>query len=129
METQERIERARTAVMALRDQWDAAERVAGPPCSECRHRLNLPKSPVCQHLAFRYFEHHPATGEKKLIGQRAITEARSDTGLCGPEALLFDEVGVDVHIARFIWRRRLEGAWLAMLSLFGWLIIYSSSSS
>jgi hypothetical protein len=60
---------------------------AGPPCSECRYRTLLD---MCSNPAYLVQEFSPATGEYSEKSRTDVKEARDDTGLCGPEALLFE---------------------------------------
>ena len=59
---------------------------AGPPCSECRYRTILD---MCGNPVYVVQEFSPATGEYSEKAQTRVSEARSDSGLCGPEGLLF----------------------------------------
>lgn len=73
---------------------------AGPPCSECRYRTLLD---MCGNPAYTVQEFSPATGRYSERSQTKIAEARDDTGLCGPEALLFEPHGTLVPLLRGLW--------------------------
>lgn len=62
-------------------------RKAGPPCSECRFRK---LSNYCGNPAYAEPGFNPAAGTYVEKFTTSVAEARSEDGLCGPEALLFE---------------------------------------
>jgi hypothetical protein len=84
---------------------------AGPPCSECRYRTLLD---MCSNPAYVVQEFSPATGAYSETSRTKVSEARDDTGLCGPEALLFEPHGRIVPLARGLWTGAKAG-WVVLL--------------
>lgn len=89
MDRDERLEAVRERVIALRNHAVEA-REAGPPCWQCRF-YELPtgrcKSDVIAGMTwnaeYRRFRYGRPT---------KATDARAPSGLCGPEALLFEKI-------------------------------------
>ena len=74
---------------------------AGPPCSECRYKTLLG---MCGSPAYAVQRFSPATGEYSSRSETDLDTARSDGGLCGPEALLFEPQGWFVPLVVGTWR-------------------------
>jgi hypothetical protein len=74
---------------------------AGPPCSECRYKSLLG---MCGNPAYTVHEFSPATGEYSEQSRTPVADARAETGLCGPEALLYEPHGFIVPLIRGTWR-------------------------
>ena len=68
---------------------------AGPPCSECRYKTLLG---MCGSPAYAVQKFSPSTGEYSSRSETSPEVARSEDGLCGPEALLFEPQSF-LHIA------------------------------
>jgi hypothetical protein len=90
--TTARIERARREMERLRHEALDAESGAarfGPDCKGCRHSDT--GSPLyCRHPALQKVS-VDWRGRVTMSGQRTCRDVRSEDGLCGPEAALFDE--------------------------------------
>lgn len=62
---------------------------AGPPCSSCRYSaLQYCKNPAMFEQVFE-----PATGKYSAYSVTTLQDARSEGGLCGPEAFLHERPG------------------------------------
>lgn len=84
------------------------ERVAeatGPPCVDCRHywppdKISLiepnmrPKVAICRHIAHAERSFDPTVGVFHEREETPAANARSETGLCGPEGLLFEPIPI-----------------------------------
>lgn len=64
-----------------------AAKHAGPPCRECRYRTF---TGFCGSPAYSDVRFNPAQGTYEENHSVSIDEARSETGICGPEGLLFE---------------------------------------
>lgn len=60
---------------------------AGPPCRDCRY-ITLTGS--CSNPAYYRQEFEPSSGNYKVRCDTPVATARSEAGLCGPEALLWE---------------------------------------
>jgi hypothetical protein len=60
---------------------------AGPPCMDCKYKTLLGN---CSNPAYYQQEFEPSTGSYSVKHETRIEEARSEGGLCGPEALLWE---------------------------------------
>lgn len=60
----------------------------GPPCKTCVHYM--PMSARCTHLAMTERTYRRVEGKWEDRAKVGAHLARSEDGLCGPEALLFD---------------------------------------
>lgn len=95
MDTRERIKAARERLRELQLDERRAE-LAGAPCVDCRHvtqaMRGYPKEPVavCGHLAYTKRHFDPTQGKFIEAAEVDAADARSEDGLCGPEAILFD---------------------------------------
>lgn len=58
---------------------------------------------MCDNPVYSVQKFSPATGEYSEKSRTPVAEARSDTGICGPEALLFEPHGVIVPMLRGLW--------------------------
>lgn len=74
-------------------------REAGPPCSDCRYRTLLNN---CGNPAYAEPRFEPSSGTYAEAFSTPIKSARSDDGLCGPEALLFETQSLPVFVARSV---------------------------
>lgn len=123
MDTAARVEAAMARLeagkaVALR----AAE--AGPPCAGCA--CFVKDMALCGHPAYSEHQFNPIAGEIRQEIAVPAVQARSDDGLCGPEALLFERaypvLGPVLGAAKFI--LAIGGIYLVgMLALFGALTI------
>jgi hypothetical protein len=99
MDTRERIEavRRRLRDMQSDERWFEA---SGPPCYECAHysrwladeRLDRGKKipSQCRHLALTNRTFDLPAGVIREKATYSTDQARSEEGLCGPEAILFE---------------------------------------
>lgn len=60
---------------------------AGPPCADCRFKTLLDR---CSNPAYSVPSFDPAAGEWVDRFETSVSDARSDAGLCGSEAVLFE---------------------------------------
>lgn len=81
---------------------------AGPPCMDCRFQTVLGR---CSNPAYAEQSFDPARGVYSETFSTPISSARSDDGLCGPEALLFEPRGFIAFVTRNLGR----GAWNGVL--------------
>jgi hypothetical protein len=88
----------------------ARVREAGPPCLDCRYRTLLG---TCGNPAYAKQAFDPARGAYSERFETRVSVARSDDGLCGPEALLFEPRNALVAIANGLG----QGAWNVLLSI------------
>ena len=100
MDTRKRIETVRKVLRQIQlDERRAQD--AGPSCSLCIFGpINDSGVGFCDHIVHWQRHHDPVRG--KWLGARHVTtaEARSEEGLCGPEALLFQPYSLGRRIAR-----------------------------
>ena len=103
----------------LIDTLDVARkaREAGPPCSECHYRTILGN---CGNPAYAEAKFEPASGTYEESYSTSVKTARSDDGLCGPEAILFEAAHIPAFIAKSVFKG-LRAAWLSIAA--AWLII------
>lgn len=92
MDTQARIDAAKSRLEQQRSIVVAA-RDAGPPCWSCRyHDIIANGGPFCTHLAVVDQSFDPVRGRLDAKIKTKPAAARSPSGLCGPEALLYEPV-------------------------------------
>jgi hypothetical protein len=60
---------------------------AGPPCRDCRF---ITITGCCSNPAYYGQEFEPSSGTYKINCDTTVQAARSEGGLCGPEALLWE---------------------------------------
>lgn len=60
---------------------------AGPPCRDCKF---ITLTGRCSNPAYYRQDFEPSSGDYKVRCDTPVTEARSEGGLCGPEALLWE---------------------------------------
>lgn len=94
----ERLEVVRSLAVKARD--------AGPPCSDCRFQTLLR---TCGNPAYADFTFEPSKGRVSEAFNTPIEKARDESGLCGPEAILFEPQIVPVTVGKGI----IHGSWLA----------------
>ena len=104
MDTASRIEAAKTRLETQKAVLIRA-RDAGPPCIKCRwfvppksigpggERYYKPEGPFCGHLANSKQMYDPVTGKLYAKIDVPPQQARSDDGVCGFEATLFEAKG------------------------------------
>lgn len=88
----ERLQANRTLAVKARE--------AGPPCLDCRYRTLFN---ACGNPAYVEQRFEPSTGRFQELFDTPISTARSDDGLCGPEALLFEPQLPAVAIIKPVW--------------------------
>lgn len=64
-----------------------AVEAAGPPCRDCRF---ISLTGCCSNPAYYRQAFEPSSGSYKINCDTPVSEARSEHGLCGPEALLWE---------------------------------------
>lgn len=95
-------------VALVRAELDERVRVAriaeaAPACRECRYDLGG----GCGNPALTKTDYQPHTGYFGELVTVSLSDARSDKGLCGPEALLFDPLAPS-EMQRREWREALS---------------------
>jgi hypothetical protein len=60
---------------------------AGPPCRDCRF---ITLTGCCSNPAYYRQEFKASSGDYKVRCETSVDDARSEDGLCGPEALLWE---------------------------------------
>lgn len=60
---------------------------AGPPCRDCRFIM---LTGCCSNPAYYRQTFEPSSGSYAIRCETPVAEARSEGGLCGPEALLWE---------------------------------------
>lgn len=93
---------------------------AGPPCSDCRYRTLLD---TCGNPAYVVQEFSPATGVYSERSRTSVRDAREETGLCGPEALLFEPNGAIVPLIRGVWTGAKAGWVILVLGIIGFMAL------
>jgi hypothetical protein len=83
--TDQRIAAVRSRLRSLQIDEGAAEAL-GRPCVSCIYYSN----PVCRHLVLSERQFDVVQGKFDEQSKVGAAEARSNSGLCGPEALLFE---------------------------------------
>jgi hypothetical protein len=73
------LERVKTEARAIE--------AAGPPCRDCRY---ITLTGICSNPAYYRQEFEPSSGRYKINCDTPVADARSEVGLCGPEALLWE---------------------------------------
>lgn len=105
-----RLEQQRSIAVAARD--------AGPPCWSCRyHDILATGGPFCTHLAVVDQSFDPVRGKLEAKVKTKPADARSSSGLCGPEGILFEPVLASAKVRAALGAAVLAGA--ALLTLFG----------
>lgn len=98
---------------------------AGPPCRECRYSTLFG---TCSNPAYYEQSFSPARGTYNIAHNTDVEAARSETGLCGPEALLWEpqsspraflrEIGRKMEAHPYLTALSLVGLWSALEALF-----------
>lgn len=60
---------------------------AGPPCRDCKF---ITLTGCCSNPAYYRQDFEPSSGSYKVRCDTPVADARSEGGLCGPEALLWE---------------------------------------
>lgn len=82
----------------------------GPGCFRCRHQ----HSGICRHPVMTSYESTAALNRLQERQEVTIEQARSDDGLCGPEALLFEAWPLKLKLAYLAgtgWVASVAAAW------------------
>lgn len=90
----ERLEQVSAVARMARD--------AGPPCRGCVYCGDEKPTPVCHHLVYLEPRFDAAIGTLEGQSLRLVNAARSDTGYCGPEGLLFEPKGLLWRLRRIV---------------------------
>lgn len=104
------------------------EKIGPPSCKSCVHGpIGTGGIGSCDHPVHWRLRHDPVTG--KLIGridEISTDKARSEGGLCGPEALLFDERRPGERAARWVAEHDPVWLFLGFCSLLGLGIVIAT---
>lgn len=92
----DRVTRAQ-AELCERKAFAEGVKKAGPPCLTCRHKTLLG---MCGNPAYAKQSFDPVTGRYSETFETETGQARADDGLCGPEAILWEEM----PLVRAYWR-------------------------
>src|SRR5881392_3546845 len=111
----DRVTRAQTE-LCERKAFAEEVKKAGPPCLTCRHKTLLG---MCGNPAYAKQSFDPARGRYSETYEVEVTHARTDDGLCGPEAVLWEEM----PLAQAYWREAKSFAethpWLTVFGVVG----------
>lgn len=104
MNHEERRQAGLLAVRRVREQYDVA--FHRPRCSDCRFGpVRAGDRDRCEH-----FTHWEISPDRRLRIPVTTEQARSESGLCGPDALLFEPYGRFRRIARWLARQKPQDA-------------------
>jgi hypothetical protein len=79
---------------------------------------------MCSNPAYVVQEFSPATGAYSETSRTKVSEARDDTGLCGPEALLFEPHGTVVPLLRGLFKGAKIGWVVAILGFTAFIALW-----
>lgn len=85
----ERRETASRALGLKRDEFDRL-RTVGPSCRDCIYGPDHTAKGVCRHMIHATVRHETVSDTLDARSFVFTTTARSEDGLCGPEALLYE---------------------------------------
>lgn len=89
---------------------------AGPPCRDCRYATILG---TCGNPAYYEQSFAPASGRYSIDRNTSFDDARSEGGLCGPEALLWEPQSKAWAIIGGMGRQMEAHPWFTALALVG----------
>lgn len=92
----DRVTRAQ-AELCERKAFAEGVRRAGPPCLTCRHKTLLGR---CSNPAYAKQFFDPTMGRYLEMFETEVDAARAEDGLCGPEAILWE----DMSLPQAYWR-------------------------
>jgi hypothetical protein len=114
----ERIQAVRKRLQEMKSDEDAAK-ASGPPCSECVYGpINDTGEGLCDYIAHWDRRWDPVAGKWRGSLKTTTREARSETGLCGPEGLLWEPYTPARKVARWLARNGPMPLWYGALALF-----------
>jgi hypothetical protein len=97
-----------------------AVEAAGPPCRDCRY-ITLTGS--CSNPAYYKQEFEPSSGRYKVRCDTPVSTARSEGGLCGPEALLWEPQNKVGAVLNGVGRQMEAHPFLCAASVVGLLLL------
>lgn len=89
---------------------------AGPPCRDCRYST---LTGTCSNPAYYKQSFDPSWGRYKINCDTPVETARSEGGLCGPEALLWEPVSEVRSVLTGVGRQMEAHPIVTLLSLVG----------
>jgi hypothetical protein len=89
---------------------------AGPPCRDCRY-FTITGS--CGNPAYYSQAFEPSSGRYSIAHDTPASEARADSGLCGPEALLWEPQSKMKAIIGGVSRQMEAHPWITVFVLVG----------
>lgn len=112
------------AVKARMTELKAQHLPLAKPCSGCRFGpLDGTGAGICEHFAHWEIEANVLTGKRSGRVLVSTMKARSESGLCGPEGLLFEPYTRGGRVARFYAINTASRLWISLLALLGLIAV------
>lgn len=97
-----------------------AVEAAGPPCRDCRF---ISLTGCCSNPAYYRQAFEPSSGSYKINCDTPVAEARSEGGLCGPEALLWEPQSKLSAVVRGVGRQMEAHPFIVAGAVVGFLLL------